>query len=324
MTEPSDLLQISDLSLEFRTRNGVVRALDAVSFSVRQGETVGVVGESGSGKSVMAHAVLGLLGPAGRITGGSITYNNQRIDTMSERALRQLRGADISMIFQNPRSALNPIRTVGRQLQDVLRAHRKIGRKEAHAEALAILRQVKITDPQNRIDAYPFELSGGMCQRVMIALALACSPNLLIADEPTTGLDVTTQSVIMDLLGALSAERQMATVFITHDLALAAENCDRIVVMHAGQIVESGATERIFSAPSHPYTRQLSFSTPGEHTEINSLETVPGALPDLTSDNLPACRYAGRCPLVEPRCRTEKPPLKDDGDGHKAYCWSAA
>ena len=322
MTAP--LLQVDALSLEFRTRGGVVQALDRVSLAVAEGETVGIVGESGSGKSVMAHAVMGLLDRAGQITAGGVVWRGRQISALPERALRRLRGPEIAMVFQNPRTALNPIRSVGRQLTDVIRGHRPLGRAAAHDEAVAMLRAVRISDPEARMDAYPFELSGGMCQRVMIALALACAPRLMIADEPTTGLDVTTQAVIMDLIDALSSERDMATVFITHDLALAAEHCDRIVVMHAGQVVETAAPERLFSAPLHPYTRQLALSTPGPTSTIDTLETVPGQLPDLTVAALPACRYAGRCPRAEPRCRTERPPpVARDGD-HRAWCWNPA
>ena len=187
-----------------------------------------------------------------------------------------------------------------------------------------MLAQVRIPDPETRLAAYPFELSGGMCQRVMIALALACAPRLIIADEPTTGLDVTTQAVIMDLLDGLAQERGMAAIFITHDLALAAEHCDRIVVMHAGQVVETATPDRLFAAPAHPYTRQLARSTPGEATTIETLETVPGNLPDLTAETLPACRYALRCPLAEPRCHAERPPRVVPAEGHETWCWNPA
>lgn len=323
MTSTEPLLRTDGLTLEFRTRSGVVQALDRISFSISEGETVGIVGESGSGKSVMAYALMGLLDRAGRITNGEILYRGRPISRLRENAMRRLRGAEISMVFQNPRSALNPIRTVGMQLADVIRAHRDLGKAEARAAAIEMLTMVKIPDPETRLDAYPFELSGGMCQRVMIALALACSPNLLIADEPTTGLDVTTQAVIMDLLRSLSSDRHMATIFITHDLGLAAENCDRIIVMHAGQIVETGPTEALFAAPMHPYTRQLSLSTPKADSEISGLDTVPGNLPDLTAAKLPACRYAGRCPLADERCRNEAPPLREQIPGHRSYCWNA-
>jgi peptide/nickel transport system ATP-binding protein len=318
------LLRIDDLTLEFRTRGGTVRALDRVGLTLAEGETVGVVGESGSGKSVMAHAVMGLTDRAGRITGGGVEWRGRRIERLPERALRRLRGPEMAMVFQNPRTALNPIRTVGRQLTDVIRAHRPVGRAEAAAEAVAMLRAVRITDPEARMGAYPFELSGGMCQRVMIALALACAPRLVIADEPTTGLDVTTQAVIMDLLAGLAADRGMAALFITHDLALAAEHCDRIVVMHAGQVVETAAPSRLFSAPGHPYTRQLARSTPGPATTIATLETVPGNLPDLAAETLPACRYVHRCPLAEPRCHTDRPPRVARPGGHDIWCWNPA
>jgi len=324
VTAAAPLLRVRDLTLEFVTRGGTVRALDAVGLAVAEGETVGVVGESGSGKSVMALAVMGLLDRAGRITAGGVEYRGRRIEALPERELRRLRGPEIAMVFQNPRTALNPIRPVGRQLVDVIRAHRALGRRAAEAEAVAMLRAVRITDPEARMGAYPFELSGGMCQRVMIALALACAPRLVIADEPTTGLDVTTQAVIMDLVAGLAAERAMAALFITHDLALAAEHCHRIVVMHAGQVVETATPGRLFAAPAHPYTRQLARSTPGEATTVATLETVPGNLPDLTDPCLPACRYAARCPLVAPRCLTERPPRTEPWPGHAVFCWNPA
>lgn len=316
------LLEVRDLSLEFRTRAGRVRALDRVSLTLSEGETLGIVGESGSGKSVLALAVMGLQDRAGRLTQGEVRWRGRRIDRLPERAMRRLRGPDMAMIFQNPRAALNPIRSVGDQLADVLRAHRPLSRSAARAAAAEMLAQVRIPDPEARLAAYPFELSGGMCQRVMIALALACAPKLLIADEPTTGLDVTTQSVIMDLLRALARERGMATVFITHDLGLAAESCDRIAVMHAGQLVETGPTAAVFGAAVHPYARALARSVPRADSTIAMLETVPGSLPDLTAADLPACRFAGRCPRALPRCTAEAPPPAPGLPGQVARCWN--
>ena len=239
---PSDtqppLLSVQGLSLEFRTRSGTVRALEEVSFTVRRGETVGIVGESGSGKSVMSFALLRILDAAGRITAGSADFGGLDLLRATESELAQIRGRELSMIFQNPRTALNPIRRVGAQIEDVLRRHSTTLRENLRERAIECLAQVRIPDPARRYEAYPFELSGGQCQRVMIALALACNPQLLIADEPTTGLDVTTQAAIMDLVGELARTRQMATLLITHDLGLAAEYCDRIVVMHAGHVLE--------------------------------------------------------------------------------------
>src|SRR5215813_11998121 len=227
-------LQVDNLSVEFRTRSGIVKALESVSFAVGKGETLAIVGESGSGKSVTAYAVMGILDPAGRVTGGTAMLGGLDLLKASPDELADVRGREIAMIFQNPRTALNPIRPVGRQIADVMIRHADITRKDAPARAVELLRAVGITDPARRAKAYPFEMSGGMCQRVMIAIALAAKPSVLIADEPTTGIDVTTQAVIMDLIGELAADIGMATIFITHDLALAAEYCDRIVVMHAG------------------------------------------------------------------------------------------
>ena len=256
------VLEVADLSVEFRTRSGTVRALESVSLHVNRGECLGVVGESGSGKSVTAYAVMRLLDPAARITAGHITFGGMDLLGASERHMAELRGREVSMIFQNPRAALNPIRAVGRQIADVLLRHGGVTREQAPARAAALLAEVGIPDPARRAHAYPFELSGGMCQRVGIALALACRPALLIADEPTTGLDVTTQAVIMDLVTGLARARGMATVLITHDLGLASEYCDRIAVMHAGHVVETAPTAELFAAPRHPYTAKLIAATP--------------------------------------------------------------
>ncbi len=322
------LLAVHDFSLEFRTRSGTVHALDHVGLQVHKGEIVGLVGESGSGKSVLCYAMLGISDAAARVTGGTATFGGIDLLGAGEDALADLRGREISMIFQSPRTALNPIRPVGRQIEDVLRRHAvhvkgsdggDLGRA-MRERAIQALREVAIADPERRAAAYPFELSGGMCQRVMIAIALACRPSLLIADEPTTGLDVTTQAAVMDLITALARERQMATVFITHDLALAADHCDRIVVMHAGQVVESAPTAALFASPRHPYTARLMSSTPGPETELDALAPVPGNLPDLRRGDLPACRFASRCDRATERCMRERPPLQDAA-GHAVACW---
>ena len=244
-------LAVEDLSVEFRTRSGTVKVLDHIGFSVDKGETVALVGESGSGKSVTAFAVMGILDPAGKVTSGRALFGGTDLLALSERDLAEQRGRELSMIFQNPRTALNPIRKVGQQIADVLVRHGGATRTDAPRAAVEMLKRVRIPDPERRAEAYPFELSGGMCQRIMIAIALACRPALLIADEPTTGLDVTTQAVIMDLIGELAHDSGMATIFITHDLALAAEYCDRIVVMHAGHVVEA-APARDAVRPSAP------------------------------------------------------------------------
>jgi peptide/nickel transport system ATP-binding protein len=323
MSQPP-LLDVKDFGLEFRTRSGTVHALEGVDLQLHKGEIVGLVGESGSGKSVLSYALLGISDRAARVTGGTAVFGGMDLLAADEATLAQLRGREISMIFQSPRTALNPIRRVGLQLQDVLRRHAAapgadLG-KSLHERAVQALRDVAIADPQRRLSAYPFEMSGGMCQRVMIALALACRPQLLIADEPTTGLDVTTQAAVMDLITGLARERHMATLFITHDLALAADHCDRIVVMHAGHAVESAPTPALFAAPRHPYTARLMSSTPGADSSLSSLQPVPGSLPDLKRDDLPACRFAERCERADARCRSQRP-LLDAAAVHAVACW---
>jgi peptide/nickel transport system ATP-binding protein len=265
------LLDIRDLTIEFATRRGPVRAVDRVELSLAKGETVGIVGESGSGKSVTSYAVMRILDRAGRIAEGTVHFSGLDLCAASEPEMRNLRGREISMIFQNPRAALNPIRKVGRQIEDVLLQHAQIEPGRVTEKAIDILDQVRIARPRERYHAYPFELSGGMCQRVVIALALACRPQLLIADEPTTGLDVTTQKTVMDLIVELTRERGMATILITHDLGLAAVYCDRIVVMEKGHVVESATARSVFTAPSHPYTRKLMRATPRPGAALRDL-----------------------------------------------------
>src|SRR5260221_789562 len=314
-------LAVEDVSVEFRTRSGTVKVLDHVGFSVDKGETVALVGESGSGKSVTAFAVMGILDPAGKVTSGRAMFGGSDLLGQSERELAELRGRELSMIFQNPRTALNPIRRVGRQIADVLVRHGGATRYDAPKLAVERLKKVRIPDPERRAEAYPFELSGGMCQRIMIAIALACRPALLIADEPTTGLDVTTQAVIMDLIDELAGDSGMATIFITHDLALAAEHCDRIVVMHAGHIVESAPSRELFANARHPYSAKLLAATPGETASLASLASIPGGLPDLRRDDLPACRYSGRCERMTGLC-AQPLPHKTVGERHDVACWN--
>src|SRR5216110_2212665 len=265
------LLDIRDLTVEFSTRRGIVRAVQHVDLTIAKGETIGIVGESGSGKSVTSYAVMRILDRVGRIAEGSVMFTNIDVRQASEDDMRELRGREISMIFQNPRAALNPIRKVGRQIEDVLLEHVKAAPSEVTDKAIAILDQVRIARPRERYHAYPFELSGGMCQRVVIALALACRPQLLIADEPTTGLDVTTQKTVMDLIVELTKERGMSTILITHDLGLAATYCDNVVVMEKGHVVESAASRDIFTAPAHPYTRKLMRATPRPGKSLRDL-----------------------------------------------------
>ncbi len=328
MSNQPPLLDVNDFSLEFRTRGGTVHALQHVNLRLAKGEIVGLVGESGSGKSVLSYALLGISDAAARVTAGRAVFGGMDLLQADEATLSDLRGHEIGMIFQSPRTALNPIRPVGLQIEDVLRRHAIAPRGRTGPDAalgvreraVQALREVAIADPERRWSAYPFELSGGMCQRVMIAIALACRPALLIADEPTTGLDVTTQAAVMDLITGLARERQMATLFITHDLGLAAEYCDRIVVMHAGHVVESATTAALFAAPRHPYTARLMSSTPHKGSTLASLLPVPGQLPDLRRADLPACRFVERCERAGEACRSSLPPL-DAAGPHAVACW---
>jgi peptide/nickel transport system ATP-binding protein len=265
------LLDIRDLTVEFQTRRGIVTAVQHVDLTIAKGETIGIVGESGSGKSVTSYAVMRILDRVGRIAEGSVMFTNIDVRQASEDDMRELRGREISMIFQNPRAALNPIRKVGRQIEDVLLEHVKAASSEVTEKAIEILDQVRIARPRERYHAYPFELSGGMCQRVVIALALACRPQLLIADEPTTGLDVTTQKTVMELIVELTRARGMSTILITHDLGLAATYCDKVVVMEKGRVVETATARGIFTAPAHHYTRKLMRATPRPGASLRGL-----------------------------------------------------
>ena len=317
-----NLLEVKNFSMEFRTRSGIVRALEDICLSIEKSETVGIVGESGSGKSVLSFGILRILDAAAKVTSGSITFGGMDMLGASERALQEVRGREISMIFQNPRTALNPIRRIGKQIEDVLATHTSTLRADMKKKAIAALASVRIPDPERRYDAYPFELSGGQCQRVMIALALACNPQLLIADEPTTGLDVTTQAAILALISSLARERKMAAILITHDLALASEVCDRIVVMHAGHVVETAPTAELFRRPRHPYTARLIASTPAPGQRIDTLASIPGNLPDLRRADLPSCRFHARCERVQQDCLSGHSSLRElDGEeGHRVRC----
>ena len=268
------ILSVDNLSVEFRTRNGIVTALEDVSLHVEKGEVLGIVGESGSGKSVTAYTVMGLLDSAGYASNGNASYDGIPLTGADESTLRELRGREVSMIFQNPRAALNPIRTVGKQIEDVLVLHAQATRTTAKTKAIEMLNMVKIVNPEQRYTNYPFELSGGMCQRVMIAIALACNPRLLIADEPTTGLDVTTQKATMDLVQELTRANKMSAVLITHDLGMAAAYCDRIVVMKKGRIVEEALVEDLFKRPKHPYTKKLIAASPGPNSTLAELTAI--------------------------------------------------
>ena len=279
-TESPPLLSVRNLTVEFATRKGVVRAVKSIDLDVGKGETVGIVGESGSGKSVTSYAVMRILDRAGKIAEGAVSFSGVDLRNAPGSAVRALRGREMSMIFQNPRAALNPIRTVGRQIEDVLLEHVQADSRDAKEKAIQALARVRIARPEERYHAYPYELSGGMCQRVVIALALACQPQLLIADEPTTGLDVTTQKAVMDLIVELTRERGMSTILITHDLGLAAAYCDKVVVMEKGHVVETAPSAAIFSAPAHAYTRKLMRATPRPGGTLRALLPEGSAAPE--------------------------------------------
>jgi peptide/nickel transport system ATP-binding protein len=317
---PVPLLEVEDLSVEFRTRSGTVRALDRISFELHRGETMALVGESSSGKSVTAYAIMGILDAAARVTSGKIVFGGLDLVAAGEGTVSEIRGRELAIIFQNPRTALNPIRPVGKQVADVLLRHGNIIRAQAPGRARDMLVKMRIPDPERRARAYPFELSGGMCQRVMIAMALACEPQVLIADEPTTGLDITTQAVIMDLIAELAAAKRMATLLITHDLGLASEYADRIAVMHAGHIVETAPTAALFATPRHPYTAKLIAATPGGAQNLDSLAAIPGAVPDLRRTDLPCCRYMERCERAVRDCANAPLPRHALGAGRLVAC----
>ncbi|MBV0912418.1 dipeptide ABC transporter ATP-binding protein [Anianabacter salinae] len=273
------MLAIKDFAVSFRTRRGEVQAVRGISLDLAEGETLGIVGESGSGKSVTSYALMRILDAGGRIKAGSAVFEGRDLAQAAERDMQGIRGREISMIFQNPRAALNPIRKVGHQLEDVLRRHGRATRANARAKAIEALEAVRIRDAEARYDAYPFELSGGMCQRIVFAIALACGPRLLIADEPTTGLDITTQKAVMDLVRDLTRERGMSSILITHDLGLAAEYCDRLAVMKDGQIVETGPAAQLFADPQHPYTQKLVDATPRPGAGLRDLLPIEARTP---------------------------------------------
>jgi len=315
------LLEVADLRTHFHTRNGVVRAVDGVSFSVEQGETLGIVGESGSGKSVTCLSLMGLIPqPPGRVTAERAAFAGTDLLQSAPRVVRGLRGRKIAMIFQDPMTSLNPYLRISEQVIEPLLIHESITRKAALARARTLLEEVGISDAARRMRSYPHEFSGGMRQRVMIAMALITHPDLLIADEPTTALDVTVQAQILDLLRRLQQERGMAVIFITHDLGVVAGLCDRVQVMYAGRIVESAETRMLFREPRHPYTRALQRSIPALQAKGAELATIPGLPPDLA--RLPAgCAFAPRCAAATDRCRVgENPKLQNTNPNHRTAC----
>ena len=318
------LLEVTDLRTYFTTDAGVARAVDGVSLHVGPGETLGIVGESGCGKTVTALSVLGLIpSPPGEIvSGSSIRFNDEELLEVKPARLRQIRGNEISMIFQEPMTSLNPVLKVGHQIEEVLRLHRGLSKREARAVGVALLAEVGIPEPDERFDWYPHQMSGGMLQRVMIAIALSCEPRLLIADEPTTALDVTIQAQILDLLVSLQQRHGMALLLITHDLGVIAEVCDRVLVMYGGQIVERGTTAEILTSPQHPYTQGLLASLPGIGGRDVRLNPIPGTVPSPV-DWPHGCRFRDRCSVAEERCAESAPNLLTVGAGssRSARCW---
>jgi oligopeptide/dipeptide ABC transporter ATP-binding protein len=328
MPDEAPLLRVRDLVTSFRTDAGLLRAVDGVSFDVPRATTVALVGESGCGKSVTALSIMRLVAfPPGRIDSGRVELEGRNLLQLSERDMRNVRGNYVSMIFQEPMTSLNPVYTAGWQIIEAIRLHQKKSRREARARAIELLRLVGIPEPETSIDAYPHELSGGQRQRVMIAMALACEPKLLVADEPTTALDVTIQAQILDLLGALQQRLAMSILLITHDLGVVAENARHVVVMYAARVVESAPVGDIFAKPMHPYTRGLLESIPrpasmGMPGAERRLPTIEGLVPDLRALP-PGCRFAERCPMRVERCAREEPPLADVAPGRLARCWRA-
>jgi peptide/nickel transport system ATP-binding protein len=321
------VLEVNALKTYFFTRSGAVKAVDGVSFALARGETLAIVGESGCGKSVTALSLMRLIpDPPGRIVGGSIRLDSIDVLSLDDNEMRAMRGRDISMIFQEPMTSLNPVMTIGRQIGEVLRLHQTLSKSELQKKVVALLALVRIPEPAQRAREYPHQLSGGMRQRVMIAIALACNPKVLIADEPTTALDVTVQAQILELIVDLQKKLGTAVILITHDLGLVAQTAQRVIVMYAGRKVEEAAVGALFAGPQHQYTRGLMASLPrlgllrGETALTNRLQEIPGMVPPLT--NLPAgCAFAPRCPRADARCAAENPPYEEKSPGHWVACW---
>jgi peptide/nickel transport system ATP-binding protein len=314
------LLQVKGLSTNFYLPPGTLKAVDCVDFSLQKGETLAIVGESGCGKSVTAYSIMRLVTPPGRIVAGEVIFAGRDLLRLNEDEMRELRGDRISMIFQEPMTSLNPVLTIGSQIAEGLSLHRRLSRDDAHAESLHLLQLVGIPSPASRFDDYPHQLSGGMRQRVVIAMALACNPSLLIADEPTTALDVTIQAQILELLDRLKNESGMGLILITHDLGIVAERAHHTAIMYAGRILEYAQTSELFRNPLHPYTRGLLDSLPQNAVPGLPLQTISGHVPNLVAD-LPGCGFCERCPDKTWLCRDEKPPMKEVGVGHQVRCW---
>src|SRR5215468_6120240 len=322
LSEP--LLSVRGLSTTFLTDRGVVHAVDDVSFVIKAGETLGVVGESGSGKSVTALSIMRLLRePPGRVE-GEIRYCGRDLLTLTQTEMMKVRGKEIAMIFQEPMTSLNPVFTIGEQIAEAVRLHEGLSQREAMNKAVEMLKIVHIPNAERRVKEYPHQLSGGMRQRVMIAMALSCNPKLLIADEPTTALDVTIQAQILELLNELKTKLHMAVMLITHDMGVIAETAQRVVVMYAAKVAEEASVGELFKEPLHPYTQGLLRSIPRidlDATEKRRLETIPGTVPTLRGEIAPGCRFAPRCPFVKSVCTEKDPVLKEVKPGHKVSCW---
>ncbi|WLD58120.1 ABC transporter ATP-binding protein [Salinispirillum sp. LH 10-3-1] len=320
MEKQKPLLEIKNLTTAFQTDAGQVKAVNDLSLIVPEGKSLGIVGESGSGKSVMSLSILRLVQEPGKIVAGEILMDGEDILQLSDKAFRSIRGNKISMIFQEPMTSLNPVFTVGDQIAEVFQTHQKMRKSEALKKSVDILRQVGIPSPEKRVHQYPFELSGGMRQRVMIAMALACNPRLLIADEPTTALDVTIQAQILDLIRSLQTELNMSVIMITHNLGVVAETCDYVAVMYCGKVVEYTDVETLFSEPKHPYTIGLFNSLPRHDEDKAELIAIKGSVPNPTE--LPTgCAFAPRCPDARPLCEQQSPPLQDHADKTQVRCW---
>jgi peptide/nickel transport system ATP-binding protein len=318
MSSPA-LLEVDRLRVEFPSRRGTLVALDEVSFSIAPGEVLGVVGESGAGKSLTGAAIIGLIEPPGRIAGGEIRFDGRRIDRLQHDEMRKLRGRHIGAIFQDPLTSLNPLYTVGRQLTETIRVHLPMNEAQARERAISLLRETGIPAPEQRFDHYPHQFSGGMRQRVVIALALAAQPRLVVADEPTTALDVSVQAQVIALLKRVCKEHDAAVMLITHDMGVIAETCDRVAVMYAGRVVELGPVQSVIHAPAHPYTVGLMGAIPALDRDRDRLVQIDGAMPRL--DAIPGgCAFHTRCPRVMPRCREERPVLLAAG-ASQAACW---
>ena len=316
-----NLLEVKDLKTYFYTDNGVVKSVDGVSFVVKKGQTLGIVGESGCGKSITSLSIMQLIeSPPGKIVGGEILFEGEDLLKKSKNEMRKIRGSKIAMIFQEPMTSLNPVFTVGQQIMEALKIHTGMDKHQAKEHAIEMLKLVRIPMPEKRFNEYPHQLSGGMRQRVMIAIALCCHPQLLIADEPTTALDVTVQAQIMDLIQQLKEEENMGVILITHDMAVVAENCDRVIVMYLGQMVEEASVTDIFEYPLHPYTIGLIQSIPQMTTDSEQeLFMIKGSLPLLTQIKK-GCRFASRCPYATDKCREEEPELQKTGENHSVRC----